>query len=147
MSRVVFIMDKLVRPFGLNGKSVVPLMSSVACAIPGIMATRNIGGWKDRIITILVAPLMSCSARIPVYLLIIELVIPDEKIGIFNLHALVLFGLYVLGIVSALAVALVMKWIIKANERSFLVMEKFPCDGNACLQNASLGTRVDVGLG
>jgi ferrous iron transport protein B len=123
MSRVVFIMDKLVRPFGLNGKSVVPLMSSVACAIPGIMAARNIGSWKDRIITILVAPLMSCSARIPVYLLIIELVIPDERVGIFNLHALVLLALYVLGIVTALLVALVMKWIIKANEKSFLVME------------------------
>ncbi|HEY8403652.1 MAG TPA: ferrous iron transport protein B [Flavobacteriales bacterium] len=123
MSRVVFIMDKLVRPFGLNGKSVVPLMSSVACAIPGIMAARNIGSWKDRIITILVAPLMSCSARIPVYLLIIELVIPDEKIGFFNLHALVLLGLYLLGIVTALLISLVMKWIIKANEKSFLVME------------------------
>jgi ferrous iron transport protein B len=123
MSRVVFIMDKLVRPFGLNGKSVVPLMSSVACAIPGIMAARNIGSWKDRIITILVAPLMSCAARIPVYLLIIELVIPDEKVGIFNLHALVLLALYVLGIVTALLIALVMKWIIKANEKSFLVME------------------------
>lgn len=123
MSRVVFIMDKLVRPFGLNGKSVVPLMSSVACAIPGIMAARNIGSWKDRIITILVAPLMSCSARIPVYLLIIKLVIPNEKLGIFSLHALVLFSLYVLGIVSALLVALVMKWMIKSTEKSFLIME------------------------
>lgn len=123
MSRVVFIMDKLVRPFGLNGKSVVPLMSSVACAIPGIMAARNIGSWKDRIITILVAPLMSCSARIPVYLLIIKLVIPNEKLGIFSLHAVVLFALYVLGIVSALLVAMVMKWIIKSTEKSFLIME------------------------
>lgn len=123
MSRVVFIMDKIVRPFGLNGKSVVPLMSSVACAIPGIMATRSIGNWKDRIITILVAPLMSCSARIPVYLLMIKLVIPNYKWGVFSLHALVLFGLYMLGIVTALLVAIVMKWIIKSKEKSYLIME------------------------
>ena len=81
MSRVVFIMDKLVRPFGLNGKSVVPLMSSAACAIPGIMAARNINNWKERTITIMVAPLMSCSARIPVYTLLIakDLKLPKGK--------------------------------------------------------------------
>ncbi|MEN9947488.1 MAG: hypothetical protein RL106_311, partial [Bacteroidota bacterium] len=81
MSRVVFIMDKLVRPFGLNGKSVVPLMSSVACAIPGIMSARTISNGRDRLITILVAPLMSCSARIPVYTLLISLVVPDQLVG------------------------------------------------------------------
>ncbi len=124
MSRVVFIMDKLVRPFGLNGKSVVPLMSSVACAIPGIMAARTISSWKDRIITIMVAPLMSCSARIPVYTLLIALVIPNTKaFGFFNLQGLVLFMLYSLGLLSALLVAAVMKYLIKSNDRSFLIME------------------------
>lgn len=124
MARVVFIMDKLVRPFGLNGKSVVPLMSSVACAIPGVMAARNINSWKDRIITIMVAPLMSCSARIPVFMLLIALVIPDgEVLGFFNLKGLVLFALYALGVVSALAVAMVMNWMIKSKERSFLLLE------------------------
>ncbi len=103
LARVVFIMDRLMRPFGLNGKSVVPLMSSVACAIPGVMATRTIADWKERMITILVAPLMSCSARIPVYTLLIALVIPEQKVlGIFNLQGLVLFALYSLGVLTAL---------------------------------------------
>lgn len=124
MSRVVFIMDKLVRPFGLNGKSVVPLLSSAACAIPGVMATRNINSWKDRIITIMVAPLMSCSARIPVFTLLIALVIPDKMLfGFINLKGLVLFALYTLGLVSALLVAGVMKYLVKSKEKSFLIME------------------------
>jgi ferrous iron transport protein B len=124
MSRVVFLMDKLVRPFGLNGKSVVPLMSSVACAIPGIMATRTIASRKDRLITILVAPLMSCSARIPVYTLLIALVVPEDKVfGIFNLQGLVLLGLYALGLFSALSVAAVLKVFIKTKELSYLIME------------------------
>ncbi len=124
MARVVFIMDRLVRPFGLNGKSVVPLMSSVACAIPGVMSARNINSWKDRIITIMVAPLMSCSARIPVFMLLIALVIPDGEVwGFFNLKGLVLFALYALGVVSALLVAVVMNWLIKSKEKSFLLLE------------------------
>jgi ferrous iron transport protein B len=124
MARVVFIMDRLVRPFGLNGKSVVPMMSSVACAIPGVMATRNINSRKDRLITILVAPLMSCSARIPVYTLLIALVIPDgEVLGFFNLKGLVLFGLYALGLISALVVAFVLKKLIKTEDRSFFLLE------------------------
>ncbi len=124
MSRVVFIMDKLMRPFGLNGKSVVPLISGVACAIPAIMATRTIHHWKDRLITIMVTPLMSCSARLPVYTLLIALVIPDVLIfGIFNLKGMVLLGLYVLGLVAALIVAIIFKFFLKTNEKSFLVME------------------------
>ena len=124
MARVVFIMDKLMRPFGLNGKSVVPLISGVACAIPAIMATRNIDQWKDRLITILVTPLMSCSARLPVYTLLIALVIPDTLIGgIFNLKGLVLLGLYLLGLLAALGVAMFLKWIIKSKQKSFLIME------------------------
>jgi ferrous iron transport protein B len=124
MSRVVFIMDRLMRPFGLNGKSVVPLLSSAACAIPGIMATRTISNWKERFITIMVAPLMSCSARIPVYTLLIALVIPSQKVlGFLNLQGLVLFSLYALGLISALLVSLVMKWLIKSNETSILMLE------------------------
>jgi ferrous iron transport protein B len=125
MARVVFIMDKLMRPFGLNGKSVVPLISSAACAIPGVMATRTIQSWNERLTTILVAPLMSCSARIPVYTLLIGLVIPDQQIwGFINLQGLVLFGLYALGLVTALLVALVIKQFFrKSTERSVFLLE------------------------
>ena len=124
LSRVVFIMDRIMRPLGLNGKSVVPLMSSVACAIPGVMSARTISDWRERLITILVAPLMSCSARIPVYTLLIALVIPDEPIfGFFNLRGIVLFSLYALGLVSALVIAFVMKKIIRTKEKGFLVLE------------------------
>ena len=138
LSRVVFIMDRLMRPLGLNGKSIVPLISSVACAIPGVMAARTISDRKERIITIMVAPLMSCSARIPVYTLLIAIVIPSKVIGGFmNLQGLVLFGLYALGTISALAVALVLKWVIKTKEKGFLMLEmpsyKAPRWGNVGL--------------
>jgi len=124
MSRVVFIMDRLMRPFGLNGKSVVPLLSSAACAIPGVMASRTISNWKERLITILVAPLMSCSARIPVFTLLISLVIPKKTIfGFMNLQGLTFFGLYALGIVSALLISIVLKWTIKSKETSMLMLE------------------------
>jgi len=124
LARVVFIMDRLMRPFGLNGKSVVPLMSSVACAIPGVMAARTISNWKERLITILVAPLMSCSARIPVYTLLIALVIPKTTvIGIFNLQGIVLLGLYLLGIIMALSVAILLKFMIRSNDKGFLLLE------------------------
>ncbi len=124
LARVVFIMDRLMRPLGLNGKSVVPLLSSVACAIPGVMAARTISDWKERLITIMVAPLMSCSARIPVYTLLIALVIPKELVfGFMNLQGLVLFGLYALGLISALVIAWVMKMIISSKEKGFLLLE------------------------
>jgi ferrous iron transport protein B len=123
MSRVVFIVDRLMRPFGLNGRSIVPLISGVACAIPAIMATRTIDNWKERLITIMVTPLMSCSARLPVYTLLIAAVIPDNSIGPFNVKGMVLLGLYLIGIVAALLVALVFKWIIRSKQMSFLVME------------------------
>lgn len=127
MARVVFIMDKLMRPFGLNGKSVVPLISSAACAIPGIMSARTITSWKERMTTILVAPLMSCSARIPVYTLLIALVIPKQTVwGIFSLQGFVLFGLYALGLVSALLVAWVMKFFLKSKELSVFLLELPP---------------------
>jgi len=124
LSRVVFIMDRLMRPFGLNGKSIVPLMSSVACAIPGIMATRTISDWKERLVTIIIAPLMSCSARIPVYTLLIALVIPKTYVfGFISLQGLVLFALYSLGLVAALLLALVLKKFIRSKDKGFLIME------------------------
>ena len=124
LARVVFIMDRIMRPLGLNGKSVVPLMSSAACAIPGIMSARTIADWKERMITILVAPLMSCSARIPVYTLLISLVIPNQKtLGFFNLQGIVLLGLYLLGIVAAILVSLLLKQVIGSREKGFLLLE------------------------
>jgi ferrous iron transport protein B len=125
MSRVMFIMDKLMRRFGLNGKSVVPLISGVACAVPAIMSTRSIGSWKDRLITILVTPLMSCSARLPIYTVLIALVVPEKNtlFGLFNLQGVALFGLYLLGFFMALVSAWVMKVILKAKERSYFIME------------------------
>lgn len=124
MARVVFLMDKVMRKFGLNGKSVVPLISGVACAIPAIMATRTIDNWKERTITILVTPLMSCSARLPIFTILIALIVPDQKVlGFFNLQGLALMGLYLLGFVAALGSAWVMKLIINVKERSYLMME------------------------
>ena len=123
MARVVFITDRLMRPFGLNGRSIVPLISGVACAIPAVMATRTIDHWKERIITIAVVPLMSCSARIPVYTLLIALVVPDVSWGIFNLKGVVLMALYLVGFVAALLSAFLFKRILKTEEKSFLVME------------------------
>lgn len=123
MARAVFIMDRLMRPFGLNGKSVVPLMSGVACAIPGVMAARTISDWKERLTTIFVTPLMSCSARIPVYTLLITLVIPKSKVLGLNVQGLVLFGLYLLGIIAALGVAFVLKLIVKSKSKGYLMLE------------------------
>lgn len=124
MARVVFLNDRLMRPFGLNGRSIVPLLSSVACAVPGIMSARSISSRKDRLITIFVAPLMSCSARIPVYTLLIALVIPDARVwGIFDSRSLVMLVLYLLGFFSALLVAAVAKYFLKSPEQSFLILE------------------------
>lgn len=124
MARVVFLMDKIMRKFGLSGKSVVPLISGWACAIPAIMATRTIENWKDRLITIFVTPLMSCSARLPVFAILVALIIPDDRLfGFFNLQGLALMGLYLLGFLAAILSAWVMKFLIKARERSFLIME------------------------
>jgi len=124
MARVVFLMDKIMRKFGLNGKSVVPLISGVACAIPAIMATRTIDNWKERTITILVTPLMSCSARLPVFTILIALIVPDKMVWhFFNLQGLALMGLYLLGFAAALISAVIIKFLIKVNERSYLIME------------------------
>lgn len=124
MARVSFIMDKLMRKFGLNGRSVIPLISGVACAVPAIMSARTISNWKERIITIMVTPLMSCSARLPVYTLLISLAIPSKTVlGFLNLQGLVLMALYLIGFLAAIGAALVLKWIIKAKERSYFIME------------------------
>lgn len=124
MARASFLMDKLMRPLGLNGRSVIPLMSGMACAVPAIMGARTIQNWKERITTIMVTPLMSCSARLPVYTLLISLVIPStHNYGYFNLQGLVLMGLYLLGFVSALAAAFVIKLLIRSKEKSYFMME------------------------
>ncbi|TDQ19343.1 ferrous iron transport protein B [Algoriphagus boseongensis] len=127
MSRVVFLMDRWMRPFGLHGKSIVPLVSGIACAIPGVMAARNISNWKEKMITIMVTPLMSCSARLPVYIILIGLTVPDELIfGFINMQALALLGLYLLGVLGVLFTSLVMKFILKTKENSFLMTELPP---------------------
>ena len=124
MSRVTFMMDKIMRKFGLSGKSVVPMIGSIACAVPSIMGARTIESWKDRIITIMVLPLISCSARLPVYTLLISLIIPQKMVfGFISLQGLTLMGMYVISIVAAVLVAAVMKFIIKAKERSYFIME------------------------
>lgn len=124
MARVVFLMDKIMRKFGLSGKSVVPLMSGLACAIPAIMATRTIENWKDRLITIFVTPFMSCSARLPVFTILVALVIPDHNLlGFISLQGVVMMGLYLLGFLAAILSAFAMKFLIKAKERSYLIME------------------------
>ncbi len=124
MARVTFMMDRIMRKVGLNGKSVVPIIGGLACAVPSIMSARNIENWKDRIITIMVTPLVSCSARLPIYTLLIALVVPDERMfGLFNLQGLALMGMYLLSMLSAVLVAWVMKYLIKARERGYFIME------------------------
>jgi ferrous iron transport protein B len=124
MSRVVFLMDRSMRRFGLSGKSVVPLVSGTACAIPAIMATRNIENWKERLITILVTPFTTCSARLPVYLIIISLVIPEGSVlWIFSLQGLTLMFLYLLGFAASLFSAYLLNKVLKIKSRSFFVVE------------------------
>ncbi|RUT70575.1 ferrous iron transport protein B [Flavobacterium cupreum] len=124
MSRVVFLMDKIMRKFGLSGKSVVPLISGTACAIPAIMATRNIENWKERLITILVTPFTTCSARLPVYAIIISLVIPSRRVlGILNLQGLTLMFLYVLGFGTAILSAYILNKVLKLETKTYFVVE------------------------
>jgi len=124
MSRVVFLMDKIMRRFGLSGKSVVPLISGTACAIPAIMAARNIENWKERLITILVTPFTTCSARLPVYAILIALIIPDERLfGFINLQGLTLMILYLLGFGMAVFSAYILNKILKFKNKSYFVVE------------------------
>lgn len=123
MSRVVFLMDRWLKPFGLNGKSVIPLMSGVACAIPAVMSARNIENPKERLLTMLVTPFMTCSARLPIYVVIIGLVIPDTDFLGFNIQGIVLFAMYILGIIAALFSALILNKVIKSVRKSYLIFE------------------------
>ena len=123
MSRVIFLMDRFLKPFGLNGKSIVPLVSGTACAIPAIMSTRNIENVKERLITILVTPFMTCSARLPVYSIIIGLVIPNKFFVGISYKALALMAMYFVGFFTALIASLILKKIIKSKGASFLVMD------------------------
>ena len=124
MSRVVFLMDKVMRKYGLSGKSIVPLISGTACAIPAIMGTRNIENWKERLITILVTPFTTCSARLPVYAILISLIIPEKKaLGIFSYQGITLMILYLLGFIMALLSAYILNKILKFNTKTYFVVE------------------------
>lgn len=124
MARAAFMFDRLMQVFGLNGRSIVALISGGACAIPAVMSTRTISNWKERLITILVTPFISCSARIPVYTVLIGFAVPATTVGgIFNLQGLAFMALYLFGIAAALLAALVFKWILKTQEHSFLMLE------------------------
>jgi len=123
MARVIFLMDRFLRPFGLNGKSIVPLVSGTACAIPAIMSTRNIENIKERLITILVTPFMTCSARLPVYSIIIGLIIPDENFYGIKYRAIALMAMYLIGFGMSLLSSLILKNVIKTKVKSFLVMD------------------------
>jgi ferrous iron transport protein B len=124
MARISFLTDRLMRTVGLNGKSVMPLISGFACAVPAIMSARSIENRKERLLTILITPLMSCSARLPVYAILIGLVIPNNYLfGFLSLQGLVMMGLYLLGLTVALFVSYVAKWFIRIKERSFFILE------------------------
>ena len=124
MARISFLSDRIMRKVGLNGKSVMPMIGGFACAVPAIMSARNIENKKERLLTIMVTPFMSCSARLPVFTILASLVVPNKNIlGIFSLQGLVLMGLYVLGIVIALLVSYLMNLFIKIKEKSFFILE------------------------
>ena len=145
MSRAVFMFDSIMQRVGLNGRSIVALVSSGACAIPAIMSTRTISNWKERLITILVTPLISCSARIPVYTVLVGFVVPDITVGgVFNSQGLAFFGLYMLGIVAALSSSYVFKKIIKSSDHSFLMIE-LPEYRKPMVKNVLLTVKEKVG--
>jgi ferrous iron transport protein B len=124
MARISFLTDKIMRKVGLNGKSVMPMIGGLACAVPAIMSARSIENRKERLLTIMVTPLMSCSARLPVYTILIALVIPRQSVmGVLSLQGLVMMGLYLLGFAMAMIVAYVMKWFIRLEEKSFFILE------------------------
>jgi ferrous iron transport protein B len=124
MARISFLTDKLMRSVGLNGKSVMPMISGLACAVPAIMSARNIENRKERLLTIMVTPLMSCSARLPVYTILIALVVPSKLyFGFLSMQGLVMMALYLLGTIMALLVSFVMRWFIDIKERSFFILE------------------------
>lgn len=137
MARISFLTDRLMRTVGLNGKSVMPLISGFACAVPAIMSARNIENRKERLLTILITPLMSCSARLPVYIILIGLVIPNTFLfGFLGIQGLVMMGLYLFGLVVALLVSFIAKWFIKITEKSFFILE-LPTYRSPRLKNVS----------
>ncbi|HWT54232.1 MAG TPA: ferrous iron transporter B [Rhodocyclaceae bacterium] len=139
LPRAAFLLDRVMSTVGLSGRSFIPLLSSFACAIPGVMATRTIGDWRDRLVTIMIAPLMTCSARLPIYALLIAAFIPQKTVGgIFNLQGLVLFSLYVAGIVSAMAVAWTLKHF-RGNATPTLLLMELPSYRLPSLRNLALG--------
>ncbi len=145
MSRAVFMFDNIMQRFGLNGRSIVALISSGACAIPAIMSTRTIANWKERLTTIMVSPLISCSARIPVYTVLIGFVVPASTVwGVFNSQGLAFMGLYILSIVAALGSAWVFKKVLKNDEKSFLMIE-LPIYKKPIWQNVLLTVKEKVG--
>ena len=123
LPRAAYLLDRLMGKVGLSGRAFIPLLSSFACAIPGIMAARTIPSARDRLATIMIAPLMTCSARLPVYALLIAAFIPASAVGIFNLQGLVLFALYLAGVIAAMAVAFVLKLTVMRNEPRSLMLE------------------------
>ncbi|MFZ1705958.1 MAG: ferrous iron transport protein B [Saprospiraceae bacterium] len=144
MSRAVYMFDTIMRKFGMNGRSIVSLVSSGACAIPAIMSTRTIQNQKERLITILVSPLISCSARLPVYAILVGFVVPDIKVwGFLNAAGLVFMGLYLLGILGALGSAFVFSRILKTSESSYLMLE-LPQYKNPNWKNVWLTTKEKV---
>jgi ferrous iron transport protein B len=147
LPRAAYLLDRVMGGVGLSGRAFIPLLSSFACAIPGIMAARTIPNWRDRLTTIMIAPLMTCSARLPVYALLIGALIPQQAVGPFNLQGLVLFSLYAAGILSALLVAWVMHWFAGAKRYSPLMLElpdyQWPHAGNLLL---GLWERVKIFL-
>ena len=152
MARVGFIMDRVMRPFGMNGKSIVPLIGGMACAVPSIMASRSIENKKERLITILVIPLMSCSARLPVYTLLISMLIPDTATwGPFNVHGLVLMLMYLIGFGAAIFSAWLFKQFIKNEEKNYFLMElpgyKMPVASNIFIELVEKSSAFIVGAG
>ena len=138
LPRAAFLLDNLMGRVGLSGRAFIPLLSSFACAIPGIMATRTIANWRDRLATIMVAPLMTCSARLPVYALLIGAFVPDRSVGPFNLRGLTLFGLYAAGVVSAMAVAFGLKRVWMKSRYQPLMLE-LPPYRTPSLRNLAIG--------
>lgn len=152
MARVGFIMDRIMRPFGMNGKSIVPLISGMACAVPSIMASRSIENKKERLITVLVTPLMSCSARLPVYTLLISMLVPNEaKWGPFNVHGIVLMFMYLVGFAAALFSAFIFKFFVKSESKNYFLMElpgyKFPLINNILITLYDKGKAFVWGAG
>lgn len=152
MARVGFIMDRIMRPFGMNGKSIVPLIGGMACAVPSIMASRSIENKKERLITILVTPLMSCSARLPVYTLLISMLLKDTaKWGPFNVHGLILMLMYLIGFFAAIMSAWMFKFFIKQKEKTFFILElpgyKIPVLSNLLITIYEKGSAFVFGAG